>query len=113
MSEPKLIEHHEYNNELLKYSDLKYKYVLMRDLEGSGEDYIWLLTETKEDAIKRLKVETNAYDYDKDEDAMENYNFYVCEIIRKEMPKCSRGRININIYCPPIENLKSENVRGL
>lgn len=109
MSEPRIIEHHQFNYEILKYSDTKYTHALMRDLGDEGENYIWLLTEDEDEAIKRLKVETNAYDYNENESAIENFSFYIAKIIRKEVSVMNRTRICQSLE--KVHGLNSENYR--
>jgi len=111
MSEPRMIEHYDFNDNILQYADEKYQYAIMRDLMDEGTDYVWLLTETKENAIARLEVETNAYTLDPDENACENFHFYVSKIERKEVPRGIKNKTRIQVSQNRISGLDSENYR--
>lgn len=109
MSEYKNFENNEANDMILKYSDVKYNFAILRRMNDISEPYIWLLVETKEDAIEKLKIETNGYYYNPNENDMENFNFYVAKIERTEYNDSRGQRISVNLN--NIEELNSSSVR--
>lgn len=98
-------------DDLLKCVDVKYQFALVRDFDDECDDEVWSLAETKEEGLKKLKVETNAYDFDENDSYTDNFCFYLAEIVRRNSPKVSGGRIHTEISLVPIENCYSENVR--
>jgi hypothetical protein len=50
-------------DEVLKYCGSEYNYVVFKEGEGYGfDDEFWTLEKTEEEAIQRVKIETEAYD---------------------------------------------------